>query len=158
MTTIQLLTNINAPTEVVFDLSRSVDLHIESTRQTGEKAVAGKTTGLMELGECVTWRAKHFGITQNLTSRITEMDRPNFFVDEMEKGIFKSFKHTHRFKPIATGTLMEDVFEYKSPLGFLGKLADVIFLKNYMQRLLEIRNETIRVHAEAISVKVSNAE
>jgi len=147
MPTILLQTKIAASPEVVFDLSRSVDLHIESTRQTREEAIAGKTTGLMEMGDSVTWRAKHFGVWQKLTSRITAFDRPHSFIDEMEKGIFKSFRHTHRFTSVKNGTLMEDVFEYESPLGWIGKLADKLFLETYMRRLLEKRNETIKAHA-----------
>ena len=97
MPKIELITVIDAPVEKVFDFSRSIDLHMESTRQTGEYAIAGKTSGLIESGETVTWRAKHFGIWQTLTSKITEFDRPNYFVDEMVEGAFKSFRHEHYF-------------------------------------------------------------
>jgi ligand-binding SRPBCC domain-containing protein len=85
--------NINAPREIVFDLARSIDFHKESTKHTKEDAIAGKTSGLLELNESVTWRAKHFGIWLELESKITEFDSPNHFVDEMVKGNFKSFKH-----------------------------------------------------------------
>lgn len=93
MTTIHLETNINAHVEQVFDLSRSIDLHLESTAKTNERAIAGVTSGLIEYGETVTWRAKHFGVYQNFTSKITQYDYPNSFTDEMQKGAFKSFKH-----------------------------------------------------------------
>lgn len=93
MPKIELQTEIKAERKIVFDLSRSIDLHQLSTAKTDEKAIAGKTSGLIDLGESVTWRAKHFGIYQNLTSKITEFESPNFFVDEMLKGAFKSFKH-----------------------------------------------------------------
>ena len=85
--------NINAPREIVFDLARSIDFHKESTKHTKEDAIAGKTSGLLELNESVTWRVKHFGIWLELESKITEFDSPNYFVDEMVKGNFKSFKH-----------------------------------------------------------------
>lgn len=88
MPIINLHTEIKAEKEVVFDLSRSIDLHKISTEQTSEEAIAGKTSGLIGLHESVTWRAKHFGIYQNLTSKITKFDRPNYFVDEMVKGRF----------------------------------------------------------------------
>lgn len=89
---------INAPREIVFDLARSIDFHKESTKYTKEEAIAGKTSGLLELGESVTWRAKHFGLWLELESKITEFDYPNYFVDEMQKGNFKSFRHKHIFK------------------------------------------------------------
>ena len=72
MPKIHLQTFIKSKKEIVFDLSRSVDLHLLSTKKTNEKAIAGKISGLMELNDTVTWRAKHLGIYQNLTSKITE--------------------------------------------------------------------------------------
>ncbi len=149
MPRIELLTKINAPIEKCFDLSRSIDLHLESTKQTGEEAIAGRTTGLIELGETVTWRAKHFGIRQSLSSKITQFDRPNLFVDEMVEGAFKCFRHEHHFIWVDDHTLMKDVFVFESPLGLLGKLADILFLKRYMIRLLMERNRVIKKAAEA---------
>lgn len=148
MPTINLTTTIHAPIHLVFDLARSIDLHQISTEQTQEKAIAGKTSGLIELYETVTWRAKHFGTSQTLTTKITAFDKPNYFVDEMVQGAFKSFIHTHKFEDVPEGTIITDVFDYQSPLGILGKLADVLFLKNYMTRFLMKRNEVIKIHAE----------
>jgi len=149
MPKIELKTEIKADKEIVFDLSRSIDLHKISTEQTKEEAIKGKTSGLIGKGEWVTWRAKHFGFYQTLTSKIVEFERPDHFVDEMVKGAFKSFRHQHYFTKSDFGTLMIDYFEYKSPLGFLGNLADSLFLEKYMKKLLEKRNQTIKEFAES---------
>jgi ligand-binding SRPBCC domain-containing protein len=148
MAKIVLNTIINAPIEKVFDLSRSIDLHIESTKQTGEQAIAGRKSGLIELGETVTWRAKHFGIWQNLTSKITDYSHPIFFADEMINGAFKSFRHEHHFSVIEGGTLMQDIFVFESPLGILGRFANWLFLKKYMTDLLTERNSVLKNKAE----------
>ena len=148
MPTINLITNIDSSIEVVFNLSRSIDLHKISTDYTKEKAIAGTTTGLIGLNETVTWRAKHFGIYQKLTSKITVLEEPFLFVDEMVEGIFKSIYHEHRFKTTEKGTEMIDHFYYKSPLGILGKLADKLFLENYLRKLLIHRNQIIKEFAE----------
>ena len=148
MPKIELITKINAPVEKVFDLARSIDLHMESTKQTGEKAIAGKTTGLIGLGETVTWRAKHFGIWQNLTSKITEFDRPNLFVDEMVQGAFKNFRHEHHFKISDDHTIMRDVFAFESPWRILGRLFNWLLLKKYMTELLIKRNQAIKKASE----------
>jgi ligand-binding SRPBCC domain-containing protein len=148
MPTIISLTEINAPIEKVFDLSRSIDLHMESTKQTGEQAIAGRTSGLIELGETVTWRAKHFGIWQNLTSKITEFNYPSFFVDEMVSGAFKSFKHEHHFSEADGHTIMKDVFVFESPFGALGRLFNWLILNRYMANLLTKRNQVIKDVAE----------
>lgn len=149
MPIIVLDTIINAPRDRVFDLSRSIDLHKISTKHTNEEAIEGRTTGLIELNETVTWRAKHFGIYQKLTSKIISLDRPNEFTDVMVKGTFSYIKHQHKFEEAAGKTKMTDVFEYRSPLGILGKLADILFLKRYMKALLVKRNEEIKNFAES---------
>lgn len=127
MPRIELQTKIKADRSIVFDLSRSIELHKISTAKTNEEAIAGTTAGLIGLGQSVTWRAKHFGVYQKLTSKITEYKKPNYFVDEMVKGAFAEFRHEHHFKEMKFGTLMIDLFHYKSPLGFLGKLQTVCF-------------------------------
>lgn len=149
MPRIVLKTQINAKKEIVFDLSRSIDLHKISTEHTNEEAIAGVTTGLIGLNEWVTWRARHFGINQNLTTKITVFKYPSFFCDEMVKGAFKSFKHEHHFKDHDDSTLMIDYFDYESPMGFLGKIADSLFLQKYMTELLAKRNITIKEFAES---------
>ena len=148
MPTIHLTTTIKAPIDICFDLSRSIDLHKISTAHTNEEAIAGTTTGLINLGETVTWRAKHFGVYQTLTSKITAMQRPTYFVDEMVQGAFKSFKHEHHFQETAGITTMMDTFVYASPLGLVGKLADTLFLEQYMTQLLAKRNEVVKEFAE----------
>ena len=148
MPVIKLHTKIIAPIEVVFDLSRNIRLHEISTGNSNEKAIAGVTSGLINKNETVTWRAKHFGIYQKITVKITEMEKPNFFVDEMQKGIFKRFKHTHTFMQKGNETTAIDEFDYTAPLGILGKLADFLFLKFYMKQLLKERNEVIKQYAE----------
>ena len=149
MPRIEIQTFVNAERAIVFDLSRSIDLHQISTEHTHEKAIAGRITGLIELHETVTWRAKHFGVYQQLTTKITAFDYPNYFADEMISGAFKGFKHEHHFADLNQGTLMTDYFDYVSPLGVLGKLADALFLKNYMENLLERRNQIIKDFAES---------
>lgn len=149
MPRITLETYIDADKQTVFDLARNIDLHQVSTKHTNEKAIAGRMSGLIELNETVTWQARHFGITQKLSSKITEFANPDFFVDEMLSGIFKSIRHEHRFIEQGTGTLMIDTFDYVSPLGILGKIADSLFLLSYLRDLLVKRNAVIKSYAES---------
>ncbi len=155
MPVIELLTEISAPIQLVFNLSRNLDMHQRSMSHTNEKAIAGKTSGLIELGETVTWQARHFGITQKLTIEITEMEAPFFFADEQVKGAFKSFRHEHYFTEDKGITVMTDKFDFKAPLGPLGRLANVLFLKKYMTNLLKIRNSTLKEEAEKLLQKQS---
>lgn len=148
MPLIKLTKYINAPAEVCFHLSRSIDLHQISTAKTNEKAIAGRTTGLINEGEFVTWQAKHLGITQRLTAKITKMEAPYYFRDEMLKGAFKCMWHEHIFKQEGTGTLLTDKFYFEAPLGILGKLASIVALRRYMIKFLEGRNQVIKQTAE----------
>jgi len=146
--TIQLSLYINAPRERCFDLSRSIDLHQISTEGTHERAIGGVTSGLIGMGETVTWRAKHLGIYQNLTSIINSYNFPYSFSDRQVKGAFKSFEHKHAFIEENGGTLMKDVFYFESPLGIIGKLANLLFLTSYMRKFLIKRNNFIKQIAE----------
>ncbi|MED4604110.1 SRPBCC family protein [Paenibacillus validus] len=139
---------IEAPPELCFDLARSIDVHMLSMSGSQERAIGGRTSGLIELGETVTWEAVHFGVRQQLTAKITEMDKPHRFVDEMVKGAFARFYHEHTFMPEAEGTRMTDTFDYTSPCGPLGWLADAWFLERYMRRLLAERNAVVKRLAE----------
>ena len=149
MSLIVIETSIAAPIERVFDLSRSIDLHMESTRESGEKAIDGITTGLIGLDQAVTWKARHFGIWQTLTSKITQLDRPNYFQDCMITGAFRYFTHDHIFTYSNNVTIVTDQFEFASPYGFLGNIIDALIMKQYLKRLLIIRNNVIKETAES---------
>ena len=148
MTTIYLLTKIKATIDEVFNLARSIDIHKESTASSKETAIAGVTSGLINEGETVTWRGKHFGIYLNHTSIISEMEPPTHFIDEMIKGRFKSFKHTHIFYLQDGKTIMQDKIEYETPFGIFGKIFDKIILKNHLTVFIKERNEFIKKIAE----------
>lgn len=148
MPTIELETFIKADIEICFDLARSIDLHTISTSKTNEKAIDGRTKGLIELNEFVTWEATHFGVRQKLTSKITAFEKPFHFRDEQLKGTFKSIKHDHYFEKKNDGTLMKDVFVYEAPFGLIGRIVENLILTNYLNKFLVERNAVIKEYAE----------
>jgi ligand-binding SRPBCC domain-containing protein len=154
MPKIHLTIFVAAPAKRVFDLSRSINLHKISTAGTNEDAIAGVTTGLISLNETVTWRARHLFKTRQFTSKITAMESPAHFTDEMQSGDFKSFNHQHYFKPVENGTIMIDILNFETPYGIIGRWANAIFLKRYLQKFLEQRNNTIKEYAETEKWKV----
>lgn len=141
---IEVITPINAPIERCFNLSRSIDFHIESTSKTNERAIGGKTSGLIELYDTVTFSARHLGFRWNLTSRIIEFDSPNKFTDQMLKGPFKKLLHEHKFKQKDGMTIMTDSMEVESPFGLIGRIFDFLVLKIYMERFLKRRCNSIK--------------
>jgi len=148
MATIEVLTRIAAPPARCFYLALSVDLHAVSTRQTQEQAVGGVRSGLLHLGDEVTFRARHFGIWQTLTSKITAYQAPVYFCDEMQRGAFKAMRHEHHFELDGADTIMRDVFQFTSPLGVLGKIADTLVLSAYLRRFLVQRGAVVKRYAE----------
>lgn len=149
MPVIHLSTTIRAPRDRCFDLSRSVELHVRSAHATGERAIAGKTSGLLALGDEITWRGKHFGIWLELTSRITEFEWPGHFRDSFVRGPFARFDHDHCFDEASGVTCMADVFDYAAPLGALGDLAGALFLSRYLHGFLRERALVIKRVAES---------
>lgn len=141
---------IKAPIERCFDLARDVEIHMRTTANTREKAVGGITTGLLQAGDIVTWEAVHLGIRQRLTAKVTVMNRPYSFEDIMVKGAFQSFHHVHEFIEQDDGTLMIDHFQYQSPLGPIGVLADKLFLESYMRKFIVNRAIALREIAESM--------
>ena len=140
---------IDAPLQDCFDAARDLDLHVKSLAHTNEKAVGGRTTGLIGMGEEVTWRARHFGITQHFTSRITAFEPPSYFQDSMQRGAFRSFVHDHFFTSRNGGTCMKDILDFSAPFGVFGKIAEKLILRRYLERLLRSRAAIIKSAAEA---------
>jgi hypothetical protein len=149
---LQETTQIDAPIQRCFDLSRSVEVHLLSNIHWGEQAVAlgGKTSGLVGLDEQVTWRAKHFGLWHDLTSKTTAMRAPFYFQVTMVRGIFRFMQADHFFESLESGgTEMKDVFSFAAPLPLLGPLAEILFLRRYMLALLRERNAVFKRVAES---------
>jgi ligand-binding SRPBCC domain-containing protein len=149
MIRIELVTRIAAPVERCFDLARSIDLHMASTDWTGERAIAGVTSGLIGPEQEVTWKGRHFGVLITHTSRITAYDRPRYFQDCMMRGAFRSFCHDHFFEISDGLTLMKDVMQFEASFGILGSLVEKLVLKRHMIELLLRRNLHIQRVAES---------
>ncbi|MFY9677403.1 SRPBCC family protein [Glutamicibacter protophormiae] len=124
----------------LWDKSLDIDAHTDSMKDSGERAVAGVTTGTIGLGEQVTWRATHFGVPLRMTSKITVLREHTTFTDEQLHGPFKYFRHVHEFIDCGQETVMIDKISFAAPLGPLGWLAERLVLGWYMPRLIRSRN------------------
>jgi ligand-binding SRPBCC domain-containing protein len=143
MTTIVVETRIAAPPEICFDLALNVDAHAESAAFSGERVVEpGRLSGILQLGEMVTFEGRHFGFRQRFTAKIIEVDRPRRFVDEMVRGAFRWLRHIHEFEPVDGGTLMRDTLSWQAPFG-LGFL-----LKRHMRWFVATKQGHLKAIAE----------
>lgn len=149
MGAITVETRIRAPIELCFDLARDVTAHAESAAFSSERVVApGRTQGLLELGNLVAFEGRHFGMTQRFVARITALDRPDSFVDEMVEGAFKWLRHVHEFESNDELTIMRDRLEWKAPFGFIGDLADVLFVSRHMRWFVATKQRALKQIAE----------
>jgi hypothetical protein len=150
MPKLELHIDIAAPQKLCFDLARDAAFHIESVHETGERIVNGKSSGFFELGDEVVFEGRHLGVRQRLGARITAMEAPIFFIDEMTRGVFQSLSHRHDFIVQPDGcTRMIDTLEWRSPLGILGLLADALVGTRHMRHFLQLRGERIKLRAES---------
>jgi ligand-binding SRPBCC domain-containing protein len=146
---ITIETRIHAPIELCFDLARDVTAHAESAAFSSERIVApGRTQGLLELGDLVAFEGRDFGMTQRFIARITALDRPNRFVDEMVDGAFKWLRHVHEFESKDGLTIMRDRLEWQAPLGLIGNLADLLFLSRHMRWFVATKQSALKQIAE----------
>jgi ligand-binding SRPBCC domain-containing protein len=147
--TITIYTFISAPQDVCFDLALDVSAHMKSASFSGERLVEpGRTSGMLQLGDLVTFEGRHFGIRQRFTTRIIELQRPDSFVDEMVRGSFKSLRHVHKFHIEDDQTVMRDTLTWDPPLGILGDIADVLFLRRHMERFVRKKQTQLKRLAE----------
>lgn len=151
MPLIHLQTFIRAPIEICFDLARNIDVHVAATGPLNHRAVSGITSGLIKLREEVTWEGTFCGVLQRMTSKVVAFDAPRMFADEMQRGPFKRWHHTHLFEPQRDGTLMTDKVDFSSPCGALGASFDALFLKSFLKRFLTAHNNDIKQRAETQS-------
>ena len=146
---ITIETRIRAPIELCFDLARDVTAHAESAAFSSERVVApGRTQGLLELGDLVAFESRHFGMTQRFVAKITALDRPNRFVDEMVDGAFRWLRHVHEFESKDGLTIMRDRLEWQAPLGLIGNLADLLFLSRHMRWFVATKQRALKQIAE----------
>ncbi|WP_345773402.1 SRPBCC family protein [Paenibacillus sp. 19GGS1-52] len=147
--TIRTQIEISAPIDLCFDLARDIAIHTQTVwKHTKEIAIGGITAGPIGYGQTVIFQATHFHVRQTLTSKITKYEEPFIFVDEMQKGAFKTLKHIHEFKEVEGKTLMIDTLHFEAPFGFLGKIVEKLILENYMKRFIEYRNDQLKKIAE----------
>ncbi|MDB5233700.1 MAG: hypothetical protein JWR44_693 [Hymenobacter sp.] len=148
MPRIEVETLVQAPPAACYELALNVQTHLDSTRQTGERVLNGPDSGQLQLGDVVTWEARHFGLLQRLTVQITAANPPHYFRDELVRGAFRTLRHDHYFEAIPGGTRMRDVFDFSSPGGIIGRWFERVFLTRYLEKFLRLRNEILKQQLE----------
>ncbi len=79
------------------------------------------------------------GIPVIWVTKITEVVEGEYFIDEQRSGPFKYWQHYHRLETIEGGTLMTDTVRYLPPLGFLGSIANALFISRMLNEIFAYR-------------------
>ncbi len=80
-------------------------------------------------------------------AEITEFEWYHHFADEQRRGPFRSFRHRHEFgketRDGVAGTMVRDVIAYEIGFGFLGGLADKLFVRRQMESTFGYRQQAL---------------
>tara|TARA_B100000902_G_C27016831_1_gene767635 strand:- start:133 stop:600 length:468 start_codon:yes stop_codon:yes gene_type:complete len=83
--------------------------------------------------------APMLNIKINWVTEITQVVEENFFIDEQRIGPYSLWHHQHFFKQIDNGVLMTDIVTYKPPFGFIGCIANTLFIKKKLKSIFDYR-------------------
>ena len=83
------------------------------------------------------------GIPLKWCTEITHVEDKKYFVDEQRFGPYAFWHHQHHFTAVAGGVLMEDILNYKVPLGFLGNIVDGLFVRKEVTGIFEYRKKVL---------------
>ncbi len=98
----------------------------------------------MRAGTQIDYALSLFGAPVRWRTRIKEWQPGSRFVDEQESGPYALWVHTHEFESRGTSTLVRDVVHYAEPLGPLGAIAHVLFVRRTLDRIFDFRRDAIR--------------
>jgi ligand-binding SRPBCC domain-containing protein len=98
----------------------------------------------MYAGQIIEYKVKPvLGIPIYWMTEITHVEDRSYFVDEQRFGPYQLWHHQHHFKEISGGVEMTDIVHYRNPLGFLGNIANSLFVKKQLQQIFEYRFQKV---------------
>ena len=83
------------------------------------------------------------GIKMNWMTEITQVKEKEYFVDEQRFGPYALWHHQHHFKEVDGGVLMTDILNYAIPYGFIGRMANGLFVAKKVRSVFEYRGKAI---------------
>ena len=113
-------------------------------------ALAGASYNAAGIGSTIETSFRVFPflpIRATWTARITEFESNHYFADVQEQGPFKSWHHRHEFAAESTsgisGTLVRDVIDYEVGFGFVGGIANALFVRRQMESTFAQRQRVL---------------
>lgn len=125
-------------------LSDPKNLHAITPADMGFEIVSGAEKKMFP-GQIIRYKVKPlFGITTTWVTEISHIEEKEYFVDEQRFGPYSFWHHKHFLREISGGVQMEDVVDYKLPLGFLGVLAHALFIERRVRAIFDYRRKALK--------------
>jgi ligand-binding SRPBCC domain-containing protein len=105
----------------------------------------------MASGTPIEYRLKLHGLRVDWLTSIEIWEPGRRFVDTQVRGPYRLWRHTHLFEDHPNGTLVRDRVSYAIPLGPLGELARLLFVRRDLDRIFDHRQVAV---AEALGADV----
>jgi ligand-binding SRPBCC domain-containing protein len=98
---------------------------------------------VMRIGTMIDYRLRVHGLPLRWTSAIEEWEPGRSFVDRQLRGPYGLWHHRHTFETSGSGTIVRDEVDYALPLGPVGELAHLLFVKPDLNRIFAYRHEAV---------------
>ena len=109
----------------------------------GFKIISGADRPMFS-GQIIQYVVKPFpGVSMKWVTEITHVKEGDYFVDEQRFGPYALWHHKHFIKEIDGGVEMEDLIDYKIPLGFLGQLVQPFLVKKQLNQIFQYREKKL---------------
>jgi ligand-binding SRPBCC domain-containing protein len=96
-------------------------------------------------GQIIQYNVSPFpGIRTRWVTEITHVKEGTYFVDEQRLGPYSLWHHKHFIYEVPGGVRMEDIVDYKLPLGMLGGLAQTTFVRKQLTGIFDFREKALK--------------
>jgi ligand-binding SRPBCC domain-containing protein len=131
------------PSEAWEFLSSPENLQKITPEHMGFEILAGRGEPMYE-GQIIHYTVAPFrGFRTRWVTEITHLREGSYFVDEQRFGPYRFWHHKHFVSEVENGTLMQDIIDYKLPLGFLGNLAQTLLVRRQLTSVFRYREKTL---------------
>jgi ligand-binding SRPBCC domain-containing protein len=90
-------------------------------------------------------------------TEITQVQPANYFIDEQRFGPYAMWHHEHHFKQVDGGIEMTDEITYAIPFGFIGRIANSLFVRRQLQAIFRYRYDTLERFFNATAILKKSA-
>ena len=98
----------------------------------------------MYAGMIISYKVRPlFRIPMTWVTEITHVEERKYFIDEQRVGPYALWHHQHFIETHENGVMMTDIVSYKPPFGFLGSIADVLFIRRQLEGIFTYRKDQL---------------